>query len=178
MFSMNMKRGFTLIELLVVIAILAILAVTVVVVLNPAELLRQSRDATRLSDMSSINKAVGLYLADGLTWTTASHNCTVGTVSPMTGTCVTNILTNVTNTGWVDLAFSGMSIGSPLPRLPLDPTNDATYYYAFKRAANTTYELDAKMESVKYATTTATQVVTKDGGNNATWYEVGSDLAL
>jgi prepilin-type N-terminal cleavage/methylation domain-containing protein len=37
--------GFTLIELLVVIAILAIIAVVVILTLNPAELLRQSRDA-------------------------------------------------------------------------------------------------------------------------------------
>ena len=50
-----MKKGFTLIELLIVIAILAVLGVTVTLVLNPAELLRQGRDSTRISDLSSIN---------------------------------------------------------------------------------------------------------------------------
>ena len=48
------RKGFTLIELLIVIAVIAILAVIVVLTLNPAELLRQSRDADRLSDMATL----------------------------------------------------------------------------------------------------------------------------
>ena len=55
---------FTLIELLVVIAILAVLATAVVVVLNPAELLKQGRDSTRLSDFSAIHSAIAFYLSD------------------------------------------------------------------------------------------------------------------
>jgi len=58
------RRGFTLIELLVVIAIIAILAVVVVLTLNPAELLRQSRDANRVSDMATLTSALNLYLTD------------------------------------------------------------------------------------------------------------------
>src|SRR3989344_7995871 len=56
--------GFTLIELLIVIAILVVLSVAVVVILNPAELLRQARDSTRISDLASVNSAIALYLAD------------------------------------------------------------------------------------------------------------------
>ena len=48
-------RGFTLIELLIVIGILGILAAAVVIVLNPGELLAQSRDAQRLQDLGTIN---------------------------------------------------------------------------------------------------------------------------
>ena len=58
------RNGFTLIELLIVIAILAILAVVVVLVLNPAELLRQSRDANRLSDLATMNSALGIFSVD------------------------------------------------------------------------------------------------------------------
>jgi prepilin-type N-terminal cleavage/methylation domain-containing protein len=58
------KKGFTLIELLVVIAIIAILSVVVVLTLNPAEMLRRSRDSNRVSDLSIIKTAIGLYLAD------------------------------------------------------------------------------------------------------------------
>src|ERR1700719_2922177 len=58
------KKGFTLIELLVVIAIIAILSVVVVLTLNPAELLRQSRDSNRLSDLDTLNHALSIYNAD------------------------------------------------------------------------------------------------------------------
>lgn len=59
-----MKKGFTLIELLIVIGIIAVLSVVVVLTLNPAELLRQARDSTRISDMGTIKSALALYLAD------------------------------------------------------------------------------------------------------------------
>jgi prepilin-type N-terminal cleavage/methylation domain-containing protein len=55
------KQGFTLLELLIVVAIIAILAVIVIIILNPAETLRQTRDSQRLSDLSSLKTAVGLY---------------------------------------------------------------------------------------------------------------------
>ena len=58
------EKAFTLIELLVVIAILAVLAVAVTLILNPAELIRQGRDSIRLSDLATINKALGLYQTD------------------------------------------------------------------------------------------------------------------
>jgi prepilin-type N-terminal cleavage/methylation domain-containing protein len=58
------KKGFTLIELLVVIAIIAILSVVVVLTLNPAEMLRRSRDSNRASDLSMIKTSISLYLAD------------------------------------------------------------------------------------------------------------------
>src|ERR1700679_2456531 len=57
------KKGFTLIELLVVIAIIAILSVVVILTLNPAELLRQSRDSNRISDLSVTKSAISFYLA-------------------------------------------------------------------------------------------------------------------
>lgn len=58
------KEGFTLIELLVVIAIIAVLSVVVILTLNPAELLRRSRDSNRISDIATIKTAVNIYLAD------------------------------------------------------------------------------------------------------------------
>ena len=58
------KKGFTLIELLIVIAIIAILSVVVVLTLNPAEMLRRSRDSNRASDLSIIKTSISLYLAD------------------------------------------------------------------------------------------------------------------
>ena len=63
--NMNIKEkreaGFTLLELLIVVSIIAILSVALVLVLDPAETLRKSRDAQRMSDMSTIKTAIGLY---------------------------------------------------------------------------------------------------------------------
>jgi prepilin-type N-terminal cleavage/methylation domain-containing protein len=56
------NSGFSLLELLIVIAIIAILSVALVIVLNPAETLKKSRDAQRISDLSTLKTAIGLYL--------------------------------------------------------------------------------------------------------------------
>lgn len=56
-----MSRGFTLLELLIVIAIIAILSVALIIVINPAETLKKSRDAQRISDMSTLKTAIGIY---------------------------------------------------------------------------------------------------------------------
>lgn len=56
------NNGFTLLELLIVIAIIAILSVALVLVLNPSETLKKSRDAQRMSDLSTLKTAIGLYL--------------------------------------------------------------------------------------------------------------------
>ena len=65
---MNIKKsknsGFTLLELLIVIAIIAILSVALIIVLNPAETLKKARDSQRISDLSTIKTAVGLYMVN------------------------------------------------------------------------------------------------------------------
>jgi prepilin-type N-terminal cleavage/methylation domain-containing protein len=76
--------GFTLLELLIVIAIIAILSVALVIVLNPAETLRKARDAQRISDLSTLKTAIGLYLTstaapslDGLSGGSINTTCSV-----------------------------------------------------------------------------------------------------
>lgn len=112
----HLKTGFTLIELLVTIAILAVLATVTIVVINPGELLKQSRDATRLEDLALIKRAIGLYLADGtpLPFTTSVYGATSETAMGQT---------KIDGTGWVPLDFTLISFGSPISRLPIDPTN-------------------------------------------------------
>ncbi|MCL5006914.1 MAG: prepilin-type N-terminal cleavage/methylation domain-containing protein, partial [Patescibacteria group bacterium] len=58
---------FTLIELLISIAVIGILAAVVVVVLNPAQLLAESRDSRRIQDLGNLNNAIGMYLTEGNT---------------------------------------------------------------------------------------------------------------
>lgn len=171
-----MKKGFTLIELLVVIAILAVLSTAVVLVLNPAELIKQSRDTTRISDLGSIQSAIALYLADVTSPSfTVTTTCQAAATSPFLvgGTAAVNASTSVTGGGWVSINLSSISSGSPLARLPLDPVNSTTYTYCYAGTSTLVYEINAKMESTKYASTSVT-----DGGNNTGWYEVGNSLTM
>lgn len=59
------RRAFTLIEILVVIAIIVVLSVVVVMLLNPAEIVRQARDSTRVSDVDTIVHALSVYQVNG-----------------------------------------------------------------------------------------------------------------
>ena len=187
-----MHKGFTLVELLIVIAILAVLAVTVVVVLNPAELLKQARDSTRMSDMSAINGAIALWLTDvaTTTWPTATSTCTSGTVAPSStlgAPCQANASTAVGGAGWVSgINLAAISVGSPLSRLPLDPINSTSSancpatvsgcFYALKTGGTFgKYKLYAPMESAKYSVKEANSI---DGGNVNDWYESGTDMSL
>jgi prepilin-type N-terminal cleavage/methylation domain-containing protein len=52
------KKSFTLVELMIVIAILAILSAIVIFALNPARLFDNFRDSRRVTDITTIHKAI------------------------------------------------------------------------------------------------------------------------
>ena len=171
-------KGFTLLELLIVIGILAVLAATVTVVLNPAQLLAQARDGQRLADLNGVRSAIALYL----TTVTGTPTLTVGpfaqgataTCWSLAGTCVARDVYTVAGAGWVGVNLAGASGGSPLATLPRDPSNNATYHYAYDGDDTAkTFELNAVLESTKYSS-----LMTTDGGNSATTYEMGTDPDL
>lgn len=188
------RASFTLIELLIVIAIIAILSVAVIVTLNPAELLRQARDANRLSEMDTMERAVLLYigdrggslgaasttyfsLIDSSATTTAGTNCAgVGLAAPggWSYHCAASSTARKTDgTGWLPLNFDQMSY-KVFPSLPIDPVNTSSsgLYYAYIPAAST-FALTAGLHSTKYNPQTVL-----DGGSDASRYEAGSNLSL
>ncbi|MFA5099050.1 MAG: type II secretion system protein, partial [Candidatus Paceibacterota bacterium] len=84
---MNFKpNSFTLIELVIVIAVLAILSAVVVITINPAEQMRSARDSSRMSDLQTINSAIGLYMADGGT-SIGSTNTVYVSIPDSSATC-------------------------------------------------------------------------------------------
>lgn len=199
-------KGFTLLELLIVIAIIAILATILVIVINPAESLRRARDVQRMSDLSTLKTSIALYL-------TLNPSASLGQCSPTPGTAPTmvyySLASNASNdttvagaasantryvaaadagkidgNGWIAIDFAtGITGGSPISNLPVDPVNtranagsatasDLTYRYACA-ASPTTFELNATLESAEFATKHGT-----DGGNNSSIYEVGTRLDI
>ena len=198
-----MKKGFTLIELLIVIAILALLMSIVVVTLNPAELLRKSRDTKRVSDLNALRTALNLYVTDKSapdldgagscstnTWFSLAANGASGCTTLAGSLCtLTPRLTN--GSGWIPVNFGSISSGSPLSALPVDPTNATSttalsnLYYTYKcDGSSMTFELNAAMESSYYRSTAYGgsagdgDVCSTDGGNNDLLYEVGSKPGL
>ena len=153
---MNIKEkreaGFTLLELLIVVSIIAILSVALVLVLDPAETLRKSRDAQRMSDMSTIKTAIGLYLTSTTTpylgaATAGALNNTNCVATP--ATAITKIMYSLSSgtaigdttldgvasavqvatpalvdgAGWIPVMFENLTGGSPISNLPVDPIN-------------------------------------------------------
>jgi prepilin-type N-terminal cleavage/methylation domain-containing protein len=204
----NNLKGFTLIELLVVIAIIAILAVVVVLTLNPAQLLAQSRDSNRVSDMATLKSAIALYQVDQATTTmgtplnvyeaygavipTSSLLAAVGSstgwgyISASTASASTT--RGVDSTGWLPIPLSRISSGAPFNALPIDPSgtgtntscalNLAPCTYTYMANSTGQYKLAVKMESTKYNAGGSGDVVTPDGGNSTSTYEVGSNVNL
>lgn len=179
----NIKKGFTLIELLIVIAILAILSTVVVLVLNPAELLKQARDSSRISALDSLRSASALYLATQNTaLTTATLRCASG--APSTNACtggVSSTATTVAGSGWVNINFTLIPGGSPLSVLPVDPlgvTSNSNWFSYGASNASSTFEFNANMESARFKNTGPDDVESKDGGNADDCYEVGTAQGL
>jgi prepilin-type N-terminal cleavage/methylation domain-containing protein len=193
MLNLKSSKGFTLIELLVVIAIIAVLSVVVVLTLNPAELLKQARDSTRVSDLSTLKTALGTYFADVSSPTstqggavtqcylansvtsTAGANC--GFSTTFTNTTSTLATAQAVNgTGWLPIPFTSISSGAPIGNLPVDPTNSTTFVYRYAPSSTLVYEIDADLESTKQTASTGAEGT--DGGNSATLYEVGNAPGL
>ena len=188
-----MRKGFTLIELLVVIGILAVLATATALIINPAELLKQGRDSTRVADLAAVSGPIQLYVTDqtGVAGFSIGACATgIGTKGRTTAAVTTGSFASVGadfatgtraigSTGWVDALLGSISGGAPFGALPQDPTNtgDLVYRYACE-TTNSRYELNAGFESAKYLTTLDLDANVKDGGSNDAFYEVGNILDL
>lgn len=170
------REGFTLIELLVVIAIIAILSVVVVLTLNPAEMLRRSRDSNRLSDLSVFQSAMNVYtqdramigsslsmgtssviyisIPDPAASTAAGSDCSnLGFPAGGTYHCAgPSFFRRTDGTGWIPVNLSAITTGSPLGQLPTDPTNVSSTGEYYEYTTNgTNWKMAAVPESTQYA---------------------------
>jgi len=185
------RRAFTLIELLVTIGVVAILSVVVVLVVNPVEILRQSRDSVRLSDVKVIDGMVSAYqqaiggslgtpgvtyvsIPDPTATSSAGTDCT-GVGAPFTGggafhCAAPSNLRKADGTGWIPVNLAAAPDGLSIGALPVDPINTtSSNQYYFYQTDGSTYKIMALPESQTYTPTVAT---------NAALFIRGTNLAL
>ena len=128
------QKGFTLIELLVVIAIIGILSSIVLVSMNGVR--EQARDARRKNDINQIEKALWLYYygaGNGQFPSEACFDSSLGSDNcgcPACGGTCTGTNWCTTSQIWSKLSSNGIMT------LPVDPINDATYYYSSEPSCN------------------------------------------
>jgi len=191
--AVGSAQSFTLVELLVVVALIAVLAVAVIMSLNPQELIKQSRDSTRLSDLQNLNSTLSWFNADTrgtgfmgsssviyISIPDTSPTCSnLGLPTPPSGWsyhCVTQEnLQKTDGSGWIPVNFNQISFGRTLTKLPIDPINQTSTgnYYTYVANAGGLYEIDAFTESNKYKNISLT-----DGGDSDNAIEIGSNLTL
>ena len=195
------SKAFTLIELLVVLAIISVLMMVVISTINPIELLKQSRDTNRLSDMTSLDSALKLASLDSLSFGSSSviyvsipdpqATSTAGTQcqglslpslpSPYTYHCAaSSTYRNTNGQGWIPVNFTQLSQGSPLGQLPIDPINQASSknYYTYTANTQNQFEITTPMEAAKFKLGGSSDVIGTDGGPQTSVYEKGSNLYL
>lgn len=121
------RRGFSLVELLVVIAIIGILASVVMASMTATQ--ARARDARRLEDINTLQKALALYLIDNGTYPIALSTTTLsGSDSVMTA-----------------LIASGNIAATP--KDPTSPVQDYTYR---SNTIGTIYTLTVCMETDRF----------------------------
>ena len=107
---------------------------------------------------------------------------------------VTATVTLADGAGWLPVALTNITGGSPISGLPLDPTNtaisatpsnaDLVYRYACQSTGASgkpsgVFEVNAILESDTYkAGSTTDDKAAKDGGDNADYYEIGTSVKL
>jgi prepilin-type N-terminal cleavage/methylation domain-containing protein len=171
------RRAFTLVELLVVIAILAILASAALLALGGTQ--AKARDATRKSDLSMIRTALVAY----------STEAAKG--YPVVGTGTTSQTTNVAMSGTVVTSLQ-TTLASQLAgaSIPTDPRSadglnyvytNRTWSGAWTAASmiGTTsqgFNLGARLESPKAASTGATYTFWMVGSNGSSAEATGRDV--
>ncbi len=188
MYQIRNEESFTLIELLVVIGILAILTAAVIIILNPAEYLKQTRDVTRMNDLTSINQALSVLESQGITnfglantvyvsipdTTSTCANLGLPTLpSNWSYACSTSANLQKSNgTGWIPVDFT-QSATLSFSSLPIDPINTTSTNEYYTYITGGSWKLSAIMESNKYK-----PFAQNDGGTASEAYEKGNNLTL
>lgn len=181
-------------EMFVAIGIIAVVMVAVVLTLNPAELMRQARDARRVSELKAIGTGMTALSGSSSTMELGASSTlyvSLPDADPACGSWALPALPSpwqyrcapeatyrkLDGTGWIPLDVAGIARYVSVSALPVDPANDATRYYAYA-ASSTAWEVSAPLESRKLGSGGSTDFSGRDGGDDPARYEVGKSLTL
>jgi len=148
-------------ELVTVLGILGVLILTISLIVNPVEIQQRGRDEKRLTDMSTLDRAINEYKLDNAAFPDALDTTRYSNVLPTGNSGPVTYAPD----GWIDVDLSQYVV-----KLPVDPTNDDVYRYSY-RHTQFTYELNAVLEF-------ETAFMTSDGGDDNAFYELGNDLTI
>lgn len=182
--NVTLHSRFSLVKSIIVVLVVLILVGGLLYWYNPYEKARIARDETRIRQLQKLDEAIAVYLENNSKTKAATcDGCTLGKdifatgVIELDSSLKVKVSTSsaVNITGWVPLDFSlnAKIGGTPIKRLPFDPSNEPPYVYTFTPGRNGTYKLSAALES-----TQNDEVEKNDAGINETRYELGNDLSL
>lgn len=122
------QAGFTLVELLVVISIIGFLATTAMVAFNNAR--KSSRDTIRIANVQTIQKALEMYYDEHKTYPkTTDYGESTPTGNP---DCKDGFDCSYEDQDGDGKYFLDvLEEEGFLPKVPLDPINNTTYYYRY-----------------------------------------------
>lgn len=147
-------------EVMIAVIVVSVVVTGSILLINPVEKQKEARDKKRISDLNYIDVAINEYLLDNGQLPDLANTLRVSTEIPLGGSNLSS-----STSGWI---LSNLS--AYISKLPIDPVNDATYYYSYYQDGRT-YELSAYFEALF-------DVSANDGGNDNTSYEIGSNLSL
>jgi len=182
--SISKKSSFTLVELMIVLAILAILAAVIIFAIKPGNIIDQTNDYKRVSDLNNISKSINYLNTIQLGLLNLGSPTTIYVSLPdnTSTTCNSYALPslptgyiyackNTTDykkndaTGWIPINFRESDNSNILSSLPVDPTNNLTYYYTYFPGGS--FELTAQLTKGRDSSI-------NDNGNSTLLYETGT----
>lgn len=164
----RLTRGLTLIEVLIVIGIISVLSVVIVVTINPAESGRKSRDAKRISDLSTIKKAIDLTLSDREQKLTVAGPLKIESAHNIGGLDVSKYLPAVPKDPVYGVSGSVQVVNEDCKNDSEQKTN-MTYWF---QSTEDYYVIRTRLESNSSCSTI------QNDGNSSNYYELGTDPDL
>jgi len=141
-------------------AILLILIGVTISLISPVSSKGKARDNKRLSDISTLDRAINEYRLDYGRYPGLENFLYSSNYLPAGSPDLYSALS-----GWVPVDLSDY-----FSRYPTDPVNDATYHYEYFHN-NVDYEVSTRLEQLL-------DKASEDGGNDPLKYELGTNLLL